>query len=71
MKNNGYKTAGFISAPFLKKCFGFDQGFDLYEESVSSADHIESHNDITSPDITKLVLQWLYKNRKNKLCKTC
>ncbi len=64
-KNQGYKTAGFVSAPFLKKNFGFVQGFDVYNEATSSPTHIESHKDITSPQITKLVLNWLHKN-KNK-----
>jgi arylsulfatase len=35
MKANGYDTAGFIANPWLEKRFGFDQGFDVYDDSFA------------------------------------
>jgi arylsulfatase A-like enzyme len=66
LKNQGYRTAGFVSGPFLKAIYGFDQGFDVYEESVSSASVIEANEDITSPALTDLVLPWLQENAGNR-----
>ena len=66
LKNNGYRTAGFIAGPLLKSLFGFNQGYDVYEESVSSSTNIESHKDITSPRITEMALHWIKKNKDNK-----
>ena len=34
-RNAGYKTAAFVSNPWMAKRFGFAQGFDTYEESES------------------------------------
>ncbi len=62
LRNRGYRTAGFISGTYLKRTFGFDQGFDIYEESVTNAELIKTYDDITSPRITQLVTSWLRKN---------
>lgn len=66
LKDNGYRTAGFISGPFLKAIYGFAQGFDVYEESVSSASHIACDADITSPGLNEQVLRWLRKNSEDR-----
>jgi len=31
LQRNGYRTGGFITNPYVKKDFNFDQGFDTYE----------------------------------------
>jgi arylsulfatase A-like enzyme len=62
LRERGYTTAGFISGTYLKKVFGFDQGFDVYEESVTRASLMETYQDITSPQLTRLVLPWIHKN---------
>ncbi len=64
LRNEGYVTAGFISGTYLKRTFGFDQGFDKYEEAVTSAQLIKTYDDITSPKITSLVDSWIRSNRK-------
>jgi arylsulfatase A-like enzyme len=66
LKNQGYKTAGFISGDFLKSPYGFNQGYDLYNESVSRRAGIESQANITSDKLTKLALPWIRKNQINK-----
>jgi arylsulfatase A-like enzyme len=35
LKDAGYKTHGFYSAPYLNPCFGFAQGFDRYQDCTS------------------------------------
>lgn len=38
LRNAGYFTGAFVANPWLKRVFGFDQGFDVFrEESVESA----------------------------------
>jgi arylsulfatase A-like enzyme len=44
-----------------------EQGFGSYEEVNSSASDIDSHEDITSPSVTKRALSWIRKNRNEKL----
>ena len=59
MKNEGYRTGGFISGTYLKSSFGFNQGFDIYHEAVTSAALIETYDDVTSPRLTELVMPWV------------
>lgn len=65
LKNQGYQTAGFISGPFLKSVFGFDQGFDVYDESASSLSSETSQLDITSPKLVRRILPWLEKHHRH------
>ena len=66
LRERGYRTAGFISGTYLKKVFGFDQGFDVYEESVTRAKLMETYQDITSPDMTGFVLPWVERNSNRR-----
>jgi arylsulfatase A-like enzyme len=38
LSENGYRTAGFVSAPFLDRKYGFDQGFEVYENLQALGD---------------------------------
>ncbi len=74
LQANGYRTAGFVSSPYMNPAFGFDRGFDLYrnidlddsefEDTVLPPEEQRDavHSDITSPRITELALDWLEKN---------
>ncbi|MFB6356223.1 MAG: sulfatase [bacterium] len=64
VNNEGYQTAGFISAPYLEDTFGFEQGFDYYDESLSTGTNIGSHRNITSRRLTNKARFWL-RNRSN------
>lgn len=66
LRERGYTTAGFISGTYLKRVFGFDQGFDVYEESVTSASLMETYSDVTSPDLTEIVLPWIERNKARR-----
>lgn len=37
LKKNGYVTAGFHSNPFLSRFYGYDRGFDAFEDLVTAA----------------------------------
>lgn len=74
LKEAGYQTAAFVSGPTLHRTFGFDQGFDLYENTVTftegefaegdgtiplAAVMEQSHTLVTGPEISRRVTQWL------------
>ncbi|MFC1502344.1 sulfatase [bacterium] len=62
-KEAGFTTAGFVSAPYLRSEFGYDQGFDLYDDyTIYYTSKQETHRDITSPKIHNRVSKWLEQN---------
>jgi arylsulfatase A-like enzyme len=49
-QSGGYATGAVVSGPFLNRRFGFNQGFDVYDdETVSFAEINDSHQGVTSP----------------------
>ena len=74
LKKEGYQTAAFCTSPYMNPAFGFDRGFDIYHntdfEQENFTDTIAPpeeerdrvHQDITSPRITELALNWLGKH---------
>jgi arylsulfatase A-like enzyme len=68
LKDAGYRTAGFVSTPFLHRAYGFHRGFDVYENFTSGKldesfpsheSHEESHNDETAAEVVDAALEWL------------
>ena len=71
LKKEGYATACFCSSPYMNPAFGFDRGFDLYRNIDLEDEKIKDtilpppeerdavHEDITSPRITDLAIDWL------------
>jgi len=62
----GYRTAGFVSAPFLHAFYGFDRGFGTYLNFGAAAQgppsdeiHAGSHHDETAPEVIDAALGWL------------
>ena len=64
----GYETAGFVSAPFMARAYGFDRGFSVYTNFASNKaaahppslqSHRESHADETAPQVIGAALEWL------------
>jgi arylsulfatase A-like enzyme len=74
---HGYRTAGFVSGPFMHPAFEFDQGFDEYvyctdyagvppqtgDRPINLRTQEASHGDISSPKVNSRVLPWLDKNK--------
>jgi arylsulfatase A-like enzyme len=65
---NGYRTAGFVSAPFLHRAYGFARGFERYanfgvtDGSVSAPDNLQivgSHGDQTAQQVIDAAIAWL------------
>lgn len=64
LEAQGYDTAAFVSGPFLRPIYGYDQGFDVYDESVVGRGK-NAHVGLTSPRLLRLTEDWLsaWKNR--------
>jgi len=59
----GYRTAAFVSAPYLRGKFGFNQGFDHYDEdTISILEPRLSHRGVTTPTLHSQVVPWLQAN---------
>lgn len=65
LKDKGYRTAAIISHLLLSRKYGFDQGFDHYNEKNIS-DKYGNHFAISSPGVTQDALQFLKQNRGKK-----
>lgn len=55
LKGAGYETAAFVDAPFMSKKYGFDQGFDLYDEEGGGIE-----------GVNRRVLPWLEERREKE-----
>lgn len=79
LKEAGYRTAAFCSSPYLNPAFGFDRGFDIYHNTDLEKSDFEDtvfledrdqwqkvHEDITSPRIQALALDWLNRHQDEK-----
>lgn len=63
LKNAGYRTAGFVSGPYLHSRFGYNQGFDLYDDyTIKFSSNEDSHSGITSPRLHRRVSSWIERN---------
>jgi Arylsulfatase A and related enzymes len=58
LKKYGYKTAALLSTPVLGTKFGFDQGFDYFEEWSD----IKKDELLESRQLNKMIVPWLRKN---------
>lgn len=52
LKGRGYRTAAFVSNPWLEKRFGFGQGFDVYDDSFARWG-------VPGAVISRAALEWL------------
>ncbi|MBI3413467.1 MAG: sulfatase [Candidatus Aenigmarchaeota archaeon] len=59
LKNNGYSTAAFVSGGYVAGKWGFENGFDVYDDSYMRIKN-------PAPQITSRVVEWLETNRTNK-----
>lgn len=52
LRRAGYRTAAFVSNPWMDRRFGFDQGFEHYDDSLSSWG-------MPAPVVTEAALRWI------------
>ena len=55
----GYATAGFVSGPYLRDDFGYDRGFEIYDQSMAALSPDASREGISSPQLIEALLGWL------------
>jgi len=60
-KKNNYITGGVIAHQYISTSFGFDQGFDFFDE-----ENAKGHGHISSPSITKKAVSFLKDNQNKK-----
>jgi arylsulfatase A-like enzyme len=62
----GYQTAAFVLGPFVSRNFGYNQGFDHYDDKTIAAGRIsESHRGITNERLHESVALWLDANARH------
>jgi len=74
LRDAGYQTVAFVSGPTMHAAFGFDQGFDRYENTTAfaaadftrgdatrptAATRHRSHQDVTGPVVAERVEGWI------------
>jgi len=59
LKGAGYRTAGFVSGPYLRAEYGHRQGFDHYDDYSAMPLVWNAHKKITSPSLYRIVTGWL------------
>jgi len=74
LRDSGYQTAAFVSGPTMHAAFGFDHGFDRYENTTTFGDEDftrgdatrptaatrqRSHQEVTSPVVAERVEHWI------------
>jgi arylsulfatase A-like enzyme len=59
LRDRGYRTAAFVANPWLAKRYGFDQGFELYD------DHESGHRNNVS-ELADDVMDWLGRLRPDE-----
>ena len=59
LRGAGYNTAAFVSNPWMARPFGFDQGFDLYDDSFTGWD-------APGQTISRKGLEWIENQRSGE-----
>ena len=57
LRANGYRTAAFVSHHMFGSAFGFDQGFDVFDEEDA-----QGHGHVSSPSLLEKAVRWLDAN---------
>ena len=66
LKGEGYSTYGIISAEVLKKYYGLNQGFDVYDDTFDEVDKVQMVAQRAGDETTDHAIKWLDENRDKK-----
>jgi arylsulfatase A-like enzyme len=67
LKGSGYTTHAIVSAPYVEARYGFDRGFDSYDDqTIRFATHGASYKEVTAPLLQKTAAEWLDRNGSRK-----
>ncbi len=69
MRGIGYQTAAFVSAPWLSSRFGFDRGFDLYDDfsvpfTPDRESRMRAQATLSAPLLAPAIEKWLRQTAK-------
>jgi arylsulfatase A-like enzyme len=59
----GYQTAGVVSGPYLRRAHNLSQGFELWDDGISSLTDAVAHDDVTNPGMEKALARFLETER--------
>ena len=60
LQADGYRTGAFVAGPWMKRVFGLDAGFDVYDDSG-----IDATNGRLAADVTSAARSWLAADPEN------
>jgi arylsulfatase A-like enzyme len=64
LRRTGFATAGFVSYEFLRRRYGFDVGFDLYDDFTTDLDTEAAERTArTGPLLNRQIVPWLEAHR--------
>ncbi len=64
LRRTGFATAGFVSYEFLRRRYGFDVGFDLYDDFTTDLDTEAAERTArTGPLLNEQILPWIDAHR--------
>lgn len=67
LKGAGYATHAIVSAPYVEARYGFDRGFDSYDDqTIRFATHGASYKEVTAPLLQNTAAEWLDRNGSRK-----
>jgi arylsulfatase len=66
-KGSGYTTHAIVSAPYVEARYGFDRGFDSYDDqTIRFTTHGASYKEVTAPLVQRTAATWLDQNAGRK-----
>lgn len=59
----GYQTAGVVSGPYLRRAHNLSQGFELWDDGISSLTDALAHDDVTNPGMQASLARFIESER--------
>jgi len=67
LQGDGYTTHAIVSAPYVEARYGFDRGFDSYDDqTIRFATHGASYKEVTAPLLQRTAAAWLDANANRR-----
>lgn len=67
LQGAGYTSHAIVSAPYVEARYGFDRGFDSYDDqTIRFTTHGASYKEVTAPLLQKTAAEWLERNGNRK-----
>lgn len=68
LQSRGWNTGGFVSLTTVKAIYGFDRGFDVYDDNLTVRGHVATGgHERRCMDTLEPALEWLGKFKKDKV----